>query len=77
MCARAPSHNFTRAAVRQPFTRKLTSAARTREYARLSMTVTGNAKHIHDGQNKGGRVATHTTGRQHGCVATNANKTQQ
>ena len=55
------SKHFTRAAVRQPFTRHwLSSAARTRECACLSMTETGNARRIRDGQNKGGRAATHT-----------------
>ena len=55
---RGPSHNFTRAAVRQLFTQHwLPSAAinRTRECACLSMKVTGNARHVRYGQNKGRR----------------------
>ena len=58
---RAPSQYFTRAAVLQAFHTWLPSAARTR----LRTIVTENARHIdymsYDEQNKGGRVATHTT----------------
>ena len=73
-----PSQNFTRAAAHTAAIHTwFPSAVRTRECARVSMTVTGNARHIHDGQNKGGRVASHTTKDESTdvCVATNADKT--
>ena len=53
-----PSQNFTLAAVRELFTRhRFPSVAWTRECACLSMTVTGNARHVHtQWQNTKGRA---------------------